>query len=125
MSERVELTALYPERPGEDAGKWTGRVLSHAKDYGTNRQCSIGWHDECSDPIGESCQCLCHDGAEWYSVEGHPEGEEQVVTRSEHGKQHWPAVEGEPEGTWAHWILAVSEADARVRAVAKQKALSD
>ena len=25
-----------------------------------NRQCSIGWHGECSDPKGESCGCPCH-----------------------------------------------------------------
>lgn len=25
-----------------------------------NRQCSIGWHGECSDPVGETCGCVCH-----------------------------------------------------------------
>lgn len=25
-----------------------------------NRQCSIGYHEECSDPCGESCGCPCH-----------------------------------------------------------------
>lgn len=25
-----------------------------------NRQCSIGYHEECSDPDGESCGCPCH-----------------------------------------------------------------
>lgn len=25
-----------------------------------NRQCSIGWHGECSDPAGEECGCPCH-----------------------------------------------------------------
>lgn len=25
-----------------------------------NRQCSIGWHEECSDPDGASCGCPCH-----------------------------------------------------------------
>lgn len=25
-----------------------------------NRQCSIGYHEECSDPEGESCGCPCH-----------------------------------------------------------------
>lgn len=27
---------------------------------GKNRQCSIGWHAECSDPNGYECQCPCH-----------------------------------------------------------------
>ena len=25
-----------------------------------NRQCSIGYHEECSDPRGENCGCPCH-----------------------------------------------------------------
>lgn len=25
-----------------------------------HRQCSIGWHAECSDPDGETCGCVCH-----------------------------------------------------------------
>lgn len=25
-----------------------------------NRQCSIGYHNECSDPQGEQCKCPCH-----------------------------------------------------------------
>lgn len=25
-----------------------------------HRQCSIGYHAECSDPDGESCGCVCH-----------------------------------------------------------------
>lgn len=25
-----------------------------------NRQCSIGYHGECSDPEGETCGCPCH-----------------------------------------------------------------
>lgn len=27
---------------------------------GFNRQCSIGYHEECSDPDGETCRCPCH-----------------------------------------------------------------
>lgn len=29
-------------------------------DHTRRRQCSINWHDECSDPAGERCQCPCH-----------------------------------------------------------------
>lgn len=25
-----------------------------------NRQCSIGYHEECTDPSGETCGCPCH-----------------------------------------------------------------
>jgi hypothetical protein len=123
MSERVELTALYPDYPGEDAGKWTDRVLSHAREYGTNRQCSIGWHGECSDRSGETCNCMCHDDAvRWWSVEGHPFGDGHIIDRAEQGKHSWPPQPGEPEGTWAHWIMATSEEDAVERAVNKERA---
>lgn len=27
------------------------------------RQCSIGWHGECSDPDGDECECPCHNDA--------------------------------------------------------------
>lgn len=26
-----------------------------------NRQCSIGYHWECSDPLGYECDCRCHE----------------------------------------------------------------
>lgn len=29
-----------------------------------NRQCSIGYHAECTDPAGEKCGCVCHQIAE-------------------------------------------------------------
>lgn len=29
-------------------------------DHMRNRQCSIGYHDECSDPHGVDCECPCH-----------------------------------------------------------------
>lgn len=25
-----------------------------------NRQCGLGWHDECTDPLGDFCECECH-----------------------------------------------------------------
>jgi len=121
--ERFDLSALYPIKQGEDAGKWTDRVLTHAKEHGTNRQCSIGWHMECSDPDGEECMCLCHHpSADWYSVEGDAEGGTLVVRRSEIGKQHWPPTEGEPATIWAVWILGLSADDASARAIKQEEA---
>lgn len=29
-------------------------------DHRRNRQCSLGWHEECTDPAGEVCECPCH-----------------------------------------------------------------
>lgn len=116
---RVELDVLYPAKPGEDASAHTNRVLSHAKEHGTNRQCSIGWHNECSDRgLGEDaeCNCLCHaEGAEVYSVEGHAEDGVVTVIRAERGAHRWPPQDGEPATMWAWWVLARSEAEAGVQ----------
>lgn len=60
MGKRVNLAEKYPPLVGETGAEYTTRLLSHAREAGTNRQCSIGWHDECSDPYGESCMCSCH-----------------------------------------------------------------
>ena len=117
------LTQLFPIQPDEDTVAWTTRVLSHAKEYGTYRQCSIGWHEECSQrgTYDGECGCLCHDPAnKWYSVEGHAEGGTITVLRVEEGKQNWPAQPGEPATMWAHWIMASSAAEAEQRAVARE-----
>lgn len=45
---------------GEDLDARTNRLLKVGQSLGIYRQCSIGWHSECSDPKGEECQCLCH-----------------------------------------------------------------
>jgi hypothetical protein len=60
MSQRVNLTAKFPPGDDENSADYTRRLLSHAREAGTNRQCSIGYHEECSDPYGESCMCTCH-----------------------------------------------------------------
>lgn len=120
-----ELNRLYPIRFGEDEMVWTDRLLSHASEFGTYRQCTLGWHEECSQrgyysPDSE-CACLCHDpGMRWYSVEGHAEDGEITVLRVEEGKQYWPAKRDEPPTMWAHWVLATSAEEAEQRAVARE-----
>lgn len=57
---RVNLTAKYPPGENETAAAYTDRLLTLARQHGTFRQCSIGYHDECSDQYGESCNCSCH-----------------------------------------------------------------
>ena len=117
-----ELTILYPPEPGESATDWTMRVLSHASEHGTYRQCSIGWHDECSQGTAGDCECLCHDPEiKWYTVEGHAEGGTITVLRVEEGKYRWLAQPGEPATMWAHWVMASSEAEAEQRAVAREQ----
>lgn len=67
MTDTTERANWYPKQPpmlpGEDSDAYTNRLLSNPGpyDHRRNRQCSIGWHMECSDPIGASCKCPCHD----------------------------------------------------------------
>jgi hypothetical protein len=123
MAERVEIDVLYPYRDGESPEEWTNRVLGHAQEHGTFRQCTIGWHGECSQRREEDpeCRCLCHDPeAVYWSVEGHTEGGTVTVLRVEEGKHHWPPVEGEPETMWAWWVLGTSRENGEANAVKKQ-----
>ncbi|HTY35375.1 hypothetical protein [Mycobacterium sp.] len=52
--------------PGETPDAYTDRLTGADRtnrrpyDHRRNRQCSIGYHDECSDPVGETCECPCH-----------------------------------------------------------------
>jgi hypothetical protein len=62
----------YPEMPpmlgDEDIDHYTQRLTGSLGyelcpyDHHRKRQCSIGFHDECSDPRGERCKCPCHQG---------------------------------------------------------------
>lgn len=66
----VERGRWYPEMPpalpGETDEQYTDRLTGadgtgrRPYDHPRNRQCSIGWHEECSDPAGERCKCPCH-----------------------------------------------------------------
>ena len=56
----VPLNEQIERLDGETPEAWTGRLLATAREVGTKRQCSIGWHLECSDPKGEECRCACH-----------------------------------------------------------------
>lgn len=57
---------MPPALPGETDDAYTDRLTGAdgtgrvPYDHPRNRQCSIGWHSECSDPAGERCKCPCH-----------------------------------------------------------------
>lgn len=38
----------------------TDLLIRLGQDQGKLRQCSIGFHDECSSPEGDRCACFCH-----------------------------------------------------------------
>lgn len=70
MAETVERARWYPEMPpmlpGEASEQYTDRLTGadgtgrRPYDHPRNRQCSIGYHGECSDPNGYRCKCPCH-----------------------------------------------------------------
>lgn len=47
-------------KKGETLGDYTDYLARKGAQAGKNRQCSIGWHKECSDPEGHHCKCDCH-----------------------------------------------------------------
>ena len=52
---------LPPKLPNETPRDFTDRLLSKgAYLEHRNRQCSIGYHDECTDQNGYDCKCPCH-----------------------------------------------------------------
>lgn len=51
---------LPSKREGETDEQWTDRIHRSGAALGRFRQCSIGWHDECSDRQGDDCKCPCH-----------------------------------------------------------------
>lgn len=38
----------------------TDEMIRVGRALGKFRQCSIGYHEECSDPDGDECTCSCH-----------------------------------------------------------------
>jgi hypothetical protein len=72
MAPPVDRAEWYPDMPpaldGETDAQYTDRLTGadgtgrRPYDHSRNRQCSIGWHDECSDPAGVTCECPCHRG---------------------------------------------------------------
>jgi hypothetical protein len=51
---------VFGPRGGRTEAQWTDAMVEEGRRIGVNRQCSIGWHDECSDPDGDTCRCACH-----------------------------------------------------------------
>lgn len=56
---------------------WTNAHTLEGHHRGIYRQCSIGYHDECSDPRGDECRCQCHtttsqSGNESQAIGGQP-----------------------------------------------------
>lgn len=97
--------------PTGDAGTWTDAMAAEGRRSGVNRQCSIGWHGECSDPAGETCRCACH---------AHP-AEPLPLTVEKLADALWQMMPAEvtcsTETELAHTIWLLIEAEiARVRA---------
>ena len=89
----VERGRWYPEMPpalpGETDDQYTDRLTGadgtdrRPYDHPRNRQCSIGYHDECSDPDGERCKCPCHTAAATLST---------IVEPDDRVAVYWPCT---------------------------------
>jgi hypothetical protein len=131
---QVKLGKWYPQMPpmlpgGEGNAAYTDRLTGADRsgrrpyDHPRNRQCSIGYHRECSDADGLTCHCPCHREhanraalvAEWNLA--HPvgtvvsfpagTGEPDVPTTSKARVDgHWPVVElrGFPHPVTLSWV---------------------
>jgi hypothetical protein len=57
---------MPPALPGETDAMYSDRLTGADRtgrrpyDHVRFRQCSLGWHGECSDPFGVECECPCH-----------------------------------------------------------------
>ena len=54
---------MPPKKTDETLEQYTDRLTGNGDvppPYCRNRQCSIGWHNECTDPAGKRCKCPCH-----------------------------------------------------------------
>lgn len=65
MSERVNVRDIVGEvAEGETLEVWSDRLMQAGRKAGVYRQCSLGWHDECSQRAhwgpGCECNCTCH-----------------------------------------------------------------
>lgn len=72
MSERVDVSTLVPEPDWDDYGEdealkkmmlssWSTDLMRTGSEHGVYRQCSLGWHGECSqrEHWGPDCECNC------------------------------------------------------------------
>lgn len=84
----IPLNEQIERLDGETPEAWTDRLLAIAGEQAhTKRQCSIGWHLECSDPKGEECRCTCHPWPE--SVQSAP-----IVWGARESPMGWEPGEG-------------------------------
>lgn len=134
----------YPQRPpwldDDEPDTWTNRTLGICMDrkpydHERYRQCSIGWHSECSDRQhraatggGDGCECPCH-AERAYAAERVREWNERnpigtivivpsdsseppVATTSEAyvDQEGWPVVELDtwPNAPWLSWLQPVN-----------------
>lgn len=120
-----------PTLPDETPEQWTNRMLGvegadrRPYDHRRNRQCSINWHNECSDRehAGE-CGCPCHDerraadelaaafnrqtpvGTVVTFVDGCPEPPVATISEAYVAEDGWPVVELDtfPNPVWLSWL---------------------
>jgi hypothetical protein len=69
---RIDISGTFPRREGESRESWTERLTREAAKSGVYRQCSIGWHEDCSQRRKPGpdcpCNCSCHVEEGWEAL---------------------------------------------------------
>ncbi|HVH52547.1 MAG TPA: hypothetical protein VNA32_00285 [Actinomycetota bacterium] len=108
-TDRVVIQELYPQGDTEHVDAWTQRLVFAGGQHHIYRQCSIGWHGECSqrELWGEACpcRCRCHIEARVWDMDlfdesEAPEGVTEVIDYVDYA---W--VLGE-DGLWRSSVMA-------------------
>lgn len=60
MDEQWWVLARKQSSPDADRAEAAMALIREGSKRDIFRQCSLGWHMECSDPSGDDCQCGCH-----------------------------------------------------------------
>lgn len=82
---RIDVHRAFPRLQGESGEAWTNRLVREAIKHGVYRQCSIGWHDECSERKSPAtdclCNCTCHGAGAHEVASGAPQAPDATETR--------------------------------------------
>lgn len=99
LGPRINVPDTYP--PDEDEGdiEWSERLTHEGRKHGVYRQCSLGWHGECSqrDDWGPECECNCSCHIEAREFDLGDEAPDEVVKVLDYWGTRWSR---DDDGFW-------------------------